>query len=189
MTLFVRTSGGKNSYLIAPDSPGNAILIDPFVLDVPFLELIERNGLYVRSILLTHPDEVFARSISTISKVYDVDLYAAVPHFHGVRCGTVTPDTRLTLDEIELDVFGAGEIAPSSVIYGIGVWLFTGDLLEAGGVEGELDAFVQALVVPGLRDKLADFPPYTPIFPHRGPPSTVEIERRVNSLKAAPRGD
>ncbi len=184
MTVFVRTSGGRNSYLIAPDTPGDAVLIDPFVLDVPFLELIEKNGLYVRSVLLTHPDEVFARSISTIAKVYEIELYAAVASFHGVRCESVVPGAELTLGDIGVGVLGVNEIASSSVIYRIGPWLFTGDLLEAGMVGEEIDSFVHALVVPGLSEKLAKFPGYTPIFPHRGPPSTAEIERTFNPLLA-----
>ena len=44
--------GFSNTYLVGGDNEKDAILIDPGVMDVPLLNLIEDNGYYIRHILI-----------------------------------------------------------------------------------------------------------------------------------------
>ena len=55
MKLFYHfiATGFTNAYLLGPDEPGDAVLIDPGGFDVDLLSLIESHGYYIRSILIT----------------------------------------------------------------------------------------------------------------------------------------
>ena len=56
MKLFFHfsVSGFSNTYLLGKEDQGDAIIVDPGVMNVPLLNMIEGNGYYVRSILVTH---------------------------------------------------------------------------------------------------------------------------------------
>ena len=75
---YFSVTGFSNSYIIGPDEGGNAILIDPGIFDVPLLNLIEDNKLYVKYILLTHSHESHISGLKTLLKVYDPKIDRAI---------------------------------------------------------------------------------------------------------------
>ena len=97
---FVFT-GFSNCYLVAPDGPGEAALIDPGIFDGELLKLIENNKLYISKILITHTHESHIEGIKTLSRIYDIEVYAfrdkvldfetkAVRQNQQIKCGDLT---------------------------------------------------------------------------------------------------
>ena len=65
----------SNAYLLGTEEGEGAVLIDPGVFDETLLNMIERNKLYVRHVLLTHDHQAHIGGVPTITKIYDTRLY------------------------------------------------------------------------------------------------------------------
>lgn len=167
-----------NTYLIAPPQQDECILIDPQALDVPLLELIERNGFTIRHLLFTHPSHSRAHGIRTIRKVYDVELY--VPHggSPAYRSNYVSADDELELGGAAVRVLSAQDDEAQGVLYDIEGTLFSGVWLSAGVVATEAPQHTRVTFKHRLVETLTGYPDRTPILPFRGPPTTLGVERR-----------
>jgi hydroxyacylglutathione hydrolase len=171
--------GFSNSYLIGNPGGGDAILIDPGVMDLPLLEMIEKNGYYVRHILITHSHESHIRGGNTLLKIYSAEVYG------GAR-NLLKPDSRQVKDGEILDLSGTEveciEVpghSSDSLVFRIGSLFFTGDVLRAGGIGATPNRYAQALLINAIQSRLLTYEQGR-IFPGHGPPSTIQSERRFN---------
>lgn len=169
-----------NTFLVAPEGPGAAIAVDPGVLDVPLLKLIEDRGYYIRHILVTHPEGTHLRGVRTIMRVYDATIYAATPRVLSFAANRVNDGDVLDLDGFEVEVVSVPSYLRDAVVYRIRHVLFPGRVLSAGVIGEVANPYVRSLLVGLVRRKLLALPPETLVFPFIGPPTTIGIESETN---------
>jgi len=171
--------GFSNSYLIGNPGGGDAILVDPGVMDLPLLALIESNNYYVRHILITHNHESHVRGGSTLLKIYSAEVYGGAknlltPDSHQVKDGEI-----LDLSGTEVECIEVPGHSSDSLVFRIGSLFFTGDVLLAGRIGSTPNRYAQALLIHAIENRLLTCERGL-IFPGHGPPSTIQSERRFN---------
>ena len=182
MKLFSLFSsiGFSNSYLIGPDGGGDAILVDPGVFEAPLLQAVEGNGLYVRSILVTHAHNAHINGIRSLRKVYDARIYAKQPSILDFPAHRIAGGDSLALGEFMVRVIETPGHSIDSLSFLVGDMLFTGDTLSAGGIGETKDGYARGLLLSTIRKRLLSLGDETIVFPGHGPPSKVGIERLYN---------
>ena len=68
--------GFSNTYLIGNEDGGDAILVDPGVMDIELLRLIESNNFHIKHILITHSHTAHISGLETLKKIYDFQIYS-----------------------------------------------------------------------------------------------------------------
>lgn len=185
-TLNVDQQEAENSYLIAPDNGGDAILVDPVSFTVPMLRTVEDNQLYIRSILLTHPRELRMSGVGTILKVYDAKLYATYPNIHGYPTTRVQGGDTLELSSFKVQVLPLEEYSRHAVMFAVSAFLFCGPAMSAGVVAENGTQIERMLLAEALLKQFRKLSPNTLLFPLHGPPSTIEAELTLNIDLADP---
>lgn len=181
LSLFSRL-GFSNAYLVGPDEGGDAVLVDPGVFDAPLLEAVENNGLYVRSILVTHAHNAHINGIRSLLKVYNADIYANQPSVLDFPSHRVQDGDVLALGGFSVRVIGTPGHSIDSLCFLVDHILFTGDTLSAGGTGATRDGYGRGLLLDSVRQKLLSLGDEVLIFPGHGPPSKVGIEKLYNPL-------
>jgi glyoxylase-like metal-dependent hydrolase (beta-lactamase superfamily II) len=182
MRLFFHFAviGFSNTYLLGGENGGDAVLIDPGVMDLPLLQLIEKNNYYIRSILLTHDHKSHVNGIKTIKKIYDADIYANSPLIFEYTTKVIRDGDHLSLNDIEIDILEVPGHSSDSLIFRVEDVFFSGDAFGAGSIGSTPNSYARALLVNTIRDKIFSQEDHLIILPGHGPPSTVGIERDHN---------
>jgi len=170
----------SNTYVVGPEEPGNAILIDPGVMDIQLLDLIEYHHYYVKYILATHAHKGHINGMGTIRKIYKADLYSGSESIFDVPSHRLQHGDRINLDGIEVEAIGVPGHTGNSLAYKINNMIFTGDALSAGTVGSTVHNIAEELNIKSIREKILSLDESNLIFPGHGPPSSVKIERRFN---------
>jgi hydroxyacylglutathione hydrolase len=174
--------GFTNAYLVGPDGPGDAILIDPGGFDVNLLTLIEHHGYYIRSVLVTHEHEDHTRGIKTIRKVYDAEIFAANPLINDYPVTQILPDTEYTISGFTFKVIGVPGHSGDSVAFLLDHVLFIGDSLNAGLIGTTYNSYAKALLLKNLHEKILTLPDSVIVLPGHGPPTTIYSEKMFNPV-------
>jgi hydroxyacylglutathione hydrolase len=170
----------SNCYLIGPDGPGDAVLIDAGIFDEGLLKLVEDNKLYIRWVLITHVHHGHIQGLQTLKKIYEANIHAfdserlespALPISEGKA-----PDCGPFCFEV-LETPGHSN---DSVCFLIDGMLFTGDTLSAGSIGRTPTGYGRALLLSSIRKKILNRKQDLLIFPGHGPPTRLEVERRFN---------
>ena len=171
--------GFSNSYLVGPAEGGDAVLIDPGIMDIPLLRLIENNGYYVRHILFTHNHESHIRGGRTLLKIYNAELYGAAPGILSQDSVQVNDGDIIDLDGTEVECIAVPGHSSDSIVYRIGSCFFTGDSLSAGGIGSTPNRYAKALLIQAIKEKIISRERGV-IYPGHGPLSMISIEKRFN---------
>jgi hydroxyacylglutathione hydrolase len=188
----------SNCYIIGPETAGEGMIIDPGADAPEILRVVEKLGLKIKLIVLTHrhPDHVGAAA--QVKKATGAPVacheemakylpqspsYIYEPPFEGAP----KPERILK----EGDIIEIGELrfkvlhTPGHTPCGISIYgeghVFTGDTLFNYGIgrydliDGDYDALIN-----GIRSKLFTLPPETVVHPGHGPDSTIGTEKRAN---------
>ncbi len=173
--------GFANTYLIGPPEGGEAILVDPGIMDTKLLSLIEGNKYYVKSILVTHNHESHIKGIRTLKKIYDADIYCFSPYVLEFPTIPLKGGDHFTCASgISVEVIEVPGHSADSLVYHIGGMIFTGDVLAAGRVGNTKNSFNRAILLHEIREKLFTLPASTLVLPGHGPPSTLKAEKMFN---------
>ena len=178
--LHFAVVGFSNTYLVGPDHGGDAILIDPAVMDIELLKLIEGNGFYIRHILITHNHNSHTDGIRTLKKIYDFDIYCGSSPKAPRDSIKLTDRKVLNLGGIEVEPILVEGHSPDSFLFNINNMLFTGDALAAGKLGTAPNYQARALLLESLRSRVLAMKGNPLIFPGHGPPSTLESELKFN---------
>ena len=183
MKIFIHNSrfDYANSYLVGPEGPGDALLVDPVGLDVPLLEMIENNRYYLRAILLTSPNRRTVEGVRTLKRVYDAEIYSSYPRVLSFASHSIEHPQHLLPAGIELEAVPLEQYSRYSLLYRIDNALFTGTMLSAGLIGEGHPEIERRLISAALREATASFADETEILPMNGPPSTLGAERRFNT--------
>jgi hydroxyacylglutathione hydrolase len=180
-SLFSRL-GFSNTYLIGPDDGGDAVLVDPGVFDAPLLEAVEKNGLYVRSILITHAHNAHINGIRSLRKVYNAEIYANQPSVLDFPAYRVQEGNVLALGGFSVRVIETPGHSIDSLCFRVGHVVFTGDTLSAGNIGATRDGYARGLLLESVRQKLLSLGDEVLLFPGHGPPTKVGVEKLYNPL-------
>lgn len=173
--------GFANTYLIGPPDGGDAILVDPGIMDTKLLTLIESNGYYIRTILVTHNHESHVKGIRTLKKIYDAEIFSFAPFILEFPATPIKGgDVFNAASDIRVEVIEVPGHSPDSLVYHIGGMIFTGDVLAAGRVGNTKNSYSRAMLLRAIRENLFVLPDSTLVLPGHGPPSTLKAERMFN---------
>ena len=172
--------GFSNCYVIGPVGGGNAILVDPGKMTVPLLRTIEDNGYQPKCALITHAHPAHIGGLSTILKIYNLEVFAKTPSIGNFPTTLVADGDSLACGDISIGTIFIGGHSSDSVVYRIHDALFTGDTLSAGHFGRAPNAYARALMIETIRERIFTLRGEVFVYPGHGPPSTVEIERQIN---------
>jgi glyoxylase-like metal-dependent hydrolase (beta-lactamase superfamily II) len=170
----------SNCYLIGPDGPGDAVLIDAGVFDRGLLKLIEDNGLYVRWVLITHVHHGHVQGLQTLQKIYEATIYAFDAERLESAALPISESKTPECGPFSFEVLETPGHSNDSVCLRTGDMLFTGDTLSAGSVGRTPTGYGRALLLSSIRKKILTLHQDLLVFPGHGPPTRLEIERRFN---------
>lgn len=173
--------GFSNSYLIGNKGGGDAILIDPGIMDVELIKLIESNHYSIKHVLITHAHEAHTGGLKTLSKIYGTQIYAVHPHVCDIETTRIRDNDVLDCSGITVQVKEIPGHSSDSVAFRIGQMLFTGDIMGAGFIGSTPNSFAKALLIKGIKEKILCHED-DQIFPGHGPPTTVRAEYTFNPL-------
>jgi len=174
------TSTLTNVYVVGPDGGGDAIIVDPGVFDVTLLEMVEHEGYYIRSILVTHEAKSDLRGISTILRIYDADIYASNPEVFEHPAKPVAGVKSFSASGMEVKPIRLPGYWSDALVYHVGEFLFVGKVLSAGMLGDTINAYSRALLKSDLRELIFPLPGNLLVLPTEGPPSTLEVEVLTN---------
>ena len=173
-------SNFSNTYLLGPEEGGNALIIDPGVMDLPLLNLIERNNFYVRHILVTHNHSSHVNGIKTLRKIYDAEIYSNMELPFASSYTIINDGDKLALDTFEVEVLNIPGHSQDSMIFRIQNMLFTGDSLFSGVIDQDLTKAQFKLLKKTIHEKIFTLDDNTLVFPGHGSPTTIKVEKTFN---------
>jgi len=170
--------GFSNTYLVGNEENREAILIDPGVMDVPLLNLIEDNEYYIRHILITHSHRNHFGGINILLKIYDAKVYAALPELDSIPSRVLSEGLH-TFSGLEVEVIPIMGHSDDSLVYRIGHFYFTGDILSAGRTGTAPDKVSKDLLFLELEQKIFSRDVHEILLPGHGPPTTIKAESEM----------
>lgn len=173
----------SNTYVVGPEGGGEALLVDPGVLDVRLLEAIESNEFKIRWVLITRCQPEHVRGLRTLKKVYDAQIYSRQATVLGFESHLVKPGSHLQLGGFRVDCHCFPELSHDTVVYKFENWVFCGDLLSAGKPGRGASAYAQANLVQSLERRFFTWQDDLLVFPGEGPPTTLRSEKLFNQAR------
>lgn len=194
-----------NCYFIYQEEVNKAIVVDPADQGAKIYDALQRNGITVEAILLTHGHFDHIWGTKELREAAGVQLYALdaekalcedshnnVSDMTG-RPYTVTPDEylkdgqELTLAGIHFQVIATPGHTIGSCCYYFpeAGFLVSGDTLFAESV-GRTDFPTGSMssIVRSIKEKLYVLPGETKVYPGHGDSTTIEHEMRYNPFTA-----
>ena len=192
----------ENCYVIGDEGSGTGILIDPGDEAARIALTVERLGLGIAQILITHAHVDHVRAVVPLVDEYTCpvlmhaeaeEMLKTLPHqalMMGMRFGKVpTVDRHIANDEVlEVDnlrlrsLYTPGH-APGHLAFYVeeGNLVFSGDALFAGSIgRTDLPGGSTDVLMQSISEKLLTLPDETRVLSGHGPETTVGQERMYN---------
>jgi hydroxyacylglutathione hydrolase len=184
----------SNTYLVADEPGGHAVMIDAGGPVAPLLDVIRRGQLTLTHVLLTHHhhdhvaelDEVLAAHPGTPVLISELER-ELVP----AATGTLVPGSRIESGALSIEAIPTpGHTAGMISLLVDGTDVFTGDTLFRGSVGGVRAPghTTYADLRSSIMDTLLALPPATRIHPGHTDPTTVADELEQNRFVRIWRG-
>ncbi len=209
-TLEVRTftsaGWGENAYLVRGVGQAHALAIDPGGAVHDMVAVIEREGLELEAIVLTHAHVDHIEGVAPLARATGAPIYLhpadrswydqaeAQGRFFGVDCEAPPPPDRelvggevLELAGTRLEVREVPGHAPGHVILydAANALAFVGDLVFQGSVgRTDLPGGSWKQLLASIRSAVLTLPDETVLYPGHGPTTTVGRERVGNPFLA-----
>lgn len=177
-----------NSYVVANAESGQALLVDAGECSPEIARFLEKSGLTLTGIFITHRHYDHAGALPEYTARYpNVRVYCGEPM--GARTDVfvrVRDGDSIAVGKSVATVYHVpGHTEDQCVLYfpDAGL-LFSGDTLFAGSVGGTSGEAARNQQLNALRQKILVLPDRVRVFPGHGPITTVGIERRANPFLA-----
>jgi glyoxylase-like metal-dependent hydrolase (beta-lactamase superfamily II) len=162
------------------DSGGEALLVDPGVMDNTLLNFIEHNKYYLKGILITHNHLNHVRGLRTLMRIYKTEIYAVQHNIFEYKTNTVHDGDILNIGNFKVEVISVPGHSADSVIYKIDHFLFTGDALSAGMMGSTPNPYSAMRQITIIEKKIFSLIGNFVVFPGHGPPTSLKAERKNN---------
>ncbi len=179
--------GFSNSYLVSNEETGEALIIDPGKITMEVINNIEKNGLSLAAILVTHNHPSHCGGISTLMKIYTPKIYAVDAEVEEQKTVVLKEDGVLKIAGLYVGFLSIPGHSSDSMAFKIGRILFTGDSLTAGLIGSANNAYSLRTMESNVRSKILSQDDDTLIMPGHGPPSSVAAEKKFNINLSPPK--
>ena len=182
----------SNAYLVADAVGGSGVLMDGNGEHDSLLERVDRDGITITHVLLTHEDIDHVVGVQELSERYGAPLVASSTSAAKLD---FTVDERiedgdaLRSGELEIKAIATPGHTPGHLAYLIGEDCFTADCLfkgTVGGTRGRGAIFESHK--RSIMERLMTLPPETRIHPGHCEPSTIAAELEGNPFVRVWRG-
>jgi hydroxyacylglutathione hydrolase len=180
----------SNSYLVGDQEGGTAVLIDSGGPPEPLLAAIDRHGLTVTHLLITHADHDHVAGNDGYLRRFDIPV--AAHRIEAERMGgadeLLEHGTRLVAGNLQIEALFTPGHSPGHLAFLInGGDCFTGDVLFRGTVGGTLNDSFEKLHT-SVMDVLMKLPRETRVHPGHTDPTSIEAEWETNPFVRVWRG-
>jgi hydroxyacylglutathione hydrolase len=183
LDFHFRSSGFSNTYLLGTGreaSSGEAIIVDPSLMDASLLNMIEENNYSLKGILITHDHPHHVQGLRAILRIYDTEVFAINPVVGEYHTTLVRDGEIINIGPFKTEVFSIPGHSADSAIFRIERFLFTGDAISACRLGKTASSYSAATQTSAIIRKILSLPGDYTILPGHGPPSSLEAERRFN---------
>lgn len=174
-----------NCYLLVCKTTNQGAVIDPGGESQRILEFIDRMGIKVTHILLTHGHGDHVGALEAVASQTGASVYGCERDFAlmGGRAKQVSDrideGAQIRVGNLEVSTFDLAGHTPGGIGYYTSPVFFSGDALFAGSLGGARgEAYLGQ--IQAVEKKVLSLPPNTCIFPGHGPITTVAEENAHN---------
>jgi hydroxyacylglutathione hydrolase len=184
----------SNTYLVADELGGNAVLIDAGGPVAPLLDVLRRGQFTLTHVLLTHHHYDHVAELDAVLEEHPgtpVLIHALERGEVPAATGTMEPGTPIRSGGLDIEpLHTPGHTAGMLSLLINGTDVFTGDTLFKGSVGGVRAPghTTYADLKSSIMDKLLKLPPGTRIHPGHTDPTTVADELEHNAFVRVWRG-
>lgn len=189
-----------NCYIVYDENAKEGIVVDPGGDVDDIINRIEKLGLTIKYIVLTHGHGDHIAGVKGLKNhtgakvaIHKDDAYMVRDGRKNLSSmmamGTVEFEPDILLDENDVIEFGniRCEVihtpghTPGGITLRIGDSLFTGDTLFAGSIgRTDFEGGSFDTIINSIKTKLMVFPDDTKVYPGHGPSTTIKMEKRYN---------
>lgn len=205
LSVFKDPLFAQNCYVLRRRDSRTAVIIDPGLQYQSVLDLVERDGLQVDQILLTHGHVDHLAGVPSVQEatrapvamhpadlaIVDFHRFAEMP-FIPPRFAPFAIDLPLTHDlqipfaDLALRVLETPGHTQGSVCFVVGLDCFSGDtLFERSIGRTDLPGGDMQKIVFSIRNVLYQLPPETLVYPGHGPRTEIKSEMLLNPFVPA----
>ena len=174
-------------YVFYDPSSREAVLIDTGYHPDAMLETLERQGLRLKAVCLTHGHLDHAGGLDQILSRYPVPVHIGEEDWGMLQWKPpvslrrfVTDGERLPVGKMELEFVSTPGHTPGGVCYRAPDCAFVGDTLFAGSIGRANPASLYPLHLKSVRQRLLTLPETLALLPGHGPATTVAEEKAHN---------
>lgn len=189
-----------NCYIVYDENAKEGIVVDPGGDVDDIINRIEKLGLSIKYIVLTHGHGDHIAGVKGLKNhtgakvaIHKDDAYMVRDGRKNLSSmmamGTVEFEPDILLDENDVIEFGNIKCevihtpghTPGGITLRIGDSLFTGDTLFAGSIgRTDFEGGSFDTIINSIKTKLMVFPDDTKVYPGHGPSTTIKMEKRYN---------
>ncbi|HHV46052.1 MAG TPA: MBL fold metallo-hydrolase [Tissierellia bacterium] len=189
-----------NCYIVYDENAKEGIVVDPGGDVDDIINRIEKLGLTIKYIVLTHGHGDHIAGVKGLKNhtgakvaIHKDDAYMVRDGRKNLSSmmamGTVEFEPDILLDENDVIEFGNIKCkvihtpghTPGGITLRIGDSLFTGDTLFAGSIgRTDFEGGSFDTIINSIKTKLMVFPDDTKVYPGHGPSTTIKMEKRYN---------
>ncbi|MGP1523436.1 MAG: MBL fold metallo-hydrolase [Treponema sp.] len=179
--FHLNIEGFSNAYLIVNPEEKSALIIDPGKVTIKMIEQIEQEKYTLDAVLITHNHASHTMGLNTLQKIYTPKIYAA--DYEVAKNDTVVlkGDGIIKAAGLNVSYMSVPGHTADSMVYKIGLCLFTGDVLLAGQAGNTTSNYAKRTLITNIESKILSQHENTVIMPGHGPPSTIGAEKQFNS--------
>jgi glyoxylase-like metal-dependent hydrolase (beta-lactamase superfamily II) len=205
LSVFADALFAQNCYILRRRDSRSAVIIDPGLQYQSVLDLVDREGLQIDRILLTHGHVDHLAGVPSVREatqapvamhpadlaIVDFDRFGQMP-FIPPGFGPFVIDLPLTaglqipFEDVTLRVLETPGHTEGSVCFVVGLDCFSGDtLFERSIGRTDLAGGDMEKIVFSIRNVLYKLPPETLVYPGHGPRTEIKSEMALNPFVPA----
>jgi len=173
-------SSFSNTYLLAHEEGGEALLIDPGKITLELIDRIEKHHFQLKSVLLTHRHDLHSLGVKTLLKIYKPQVYVGAAAMYDFATIELGKEESQKLGTFDVKIILIPGHSLDSLLFKIDNLLFSGDVLLAGKIGSTNSELEKALLIEGIKRKIFPLPDDLIILPGHGPLTTLKIEKIFN---------
>lgn len=170
----------SNCYVVVNEELKEAVIIDPGKITKEMISQFEDYGYVPKAVLITHNHPAHIRGLTTLLKIYDVQIYAGEAQILGFQTNMISQEGELTLAGLNIQYCCIPGHTPDSICYKIGSVIFSGDVISAGKIGETNSNYSKMILKKGIEQKILVQNEDTTIMPGHGPLTSVAAEKSFN---------